>query len=39
MEASKNEKHHAYNYPLMEAFRKYGVENFDFKVVDEAEDF
>lgn len=26
---------HCYNYPLYRAFRKYGLENFDFQVIEE----
>ena len=33
-EASINEKDHHYNYPLMIAFREFGVANFTFEVVD-----
>ena len=33
-EASINEKDHHYNYPLMEAFREYGINNFTFEVVE-----
>lgn len=30
-----NETKHDYNYPLQRAFRKYGLENFSFEVVEE----
>lgn len=33
--AAKTEKDKAYNYPLSRAFRKYGVENFSFQVLEE----
>lgn len=33
-EASINEKDHHYNYPLMIAFREFGIVNFTFEVVD-----
>lgn len=33
-EASINEKDHHYNYPLMVAFREFGIANFAFEVVD-----
>ena len=33
-EASINEKDHHYNYPLMIAFREYGIANFTFEVID-----
>lgn len=33
-EASINEKDHHYNYPLMVAFREFGIANFTFEVVD-----
>lgn len=33
-EASINEKDHHYNYPLMIAFREFGIANFSFEVVD-----
>ena len=33
-EASINEKDHHYNYPLMIAFRKFGIANFTFEVID-----
>ena len=32
---SKNISSNSYNYPLQRAFRKYGVENFDFIVLSE----
>lgn len=36
-EDSKNENSHSYNYPLMKAFRKYGIENFEFTIIEECE--
>lgn len=33
-EASINEKDHRYNYPLMIAFREFGIANFTFEVID-----
>lgn len=33
--ASNCEKDHTYNYPLYRAFRKYGVDNFSFDVLEE----
>ena len=33
-EASINENNHHYNYPLMIAFREFGIANFTFEVVD-----
>ena len=33
-EASVNENDHHYNYPLMIAFREFGIANFTFEVVD-----
>ena len=32
---SSNINSHDYNYPLQQAFRKYGVENFEFKILPE----
>lgn len=34
-EAAFNPKHGAYNYPLSCAFRKYGIENFSFNILEE----
>lgn len=34
-EDANNINSHSYNYPLMRAFRKYGVNNFDFQVIEE----
>ena len=31
---SKNEKASAYNYPICKALRKYGVDNFDFSILE-----
>lgn len=33
-EASFNKKDHHYNYPLMIAFRKYGINNFTFEIIN-----
>ena len=33
-EASINENDHHYNYPLMIAFREYGIANFTFEIID-----
>ena len=33
-EASVNEKDHHYNYPLMIDFRKYGIDNFNFEIIE-----
>lgn len=33
-EASINEKDHHYNYPLMIAFREFGIANFTFEVIE-----
>ena len=33
--ASKNEMSNSYNYPLQRAFRKYGIENFSFEIIEE----
>lgn len=33
-EASINENDHHYNYPLMKAFRKYGIDNFNFEIIN-----
>lgn len=33
-EASINEKDHHYNYPLMKDFRKFGIDNFQFEIID-----
>lgn len=33
-EASINEKDHHYNYPLMIAFREFGIDNFTFEIVE-----
>lgn len=31
--ASQNPNHQCYNYPLYQAFRKYGIENFEFEII------
>lgn len=36
---SINENDHHYNYPLMKAFREYGIDNFTFEIIEEAEDY
>ena len=36
-EASINEKDHHYNYPLMIAFREFGIANFTFEVIERVE--
>ena len=33
--ASHNENDKTYNYPLYKAFRKYGIDNFIFEVLEE----
>lgn len=33
-----NTKDDSYEYPLYRAFRKYGVENFDFSIIEECDD-
>ena len=38
-EASINEKDHHYNYPLMIAFRQFGVDNFTFEIIDTLPDY
>ena len=37
-ECAYNEKDHHYNYPLMKAFREYGINNFNFEVIYNASD-
>lgn len=32
---SNNINNHSYNYPLMRAFRKYGIDNFKFEIIEE----
>lgn len=34
---SKNQNNPGYNYPLMKAFRKYGIENFKFEIIEECD--
>ena len=36
IEAASNIKDHHYNYPLMQAFREFGVNNFTFEIIDSA---
>lgn len=36
-EAAFNPRHEAYNYPLSCAFRKYGIENFSFNILEECQ--
>ena len=38
-EASINEKDHHYNYPLMIAFREFGIANFTFEIIDTLPDY
>lgn len=38
-EASINEKDHHYDYPLMRAFRKFGIDNFTFEIIDSTENY
>ena len=38
-EASINEKDHHYNYPLMIAFRQFGIDNFTFEIIDTLPDY
>ena len=38
-EASINEKDHHYNYPLMVAFRQFGIDNFTFEIIDTLPDY
>lgn len=37
--ASINENDHHYNYPLMEAFREFGINNFTFEIVETLPDW
>lgn len=32
---SNNPNNHSYDYPLMRAFRKYGIDNFKFEIIEE----
>ena len=34
---SSNINSHSYNYPLMRAFRKYGIDNFRFEIIEECQ--
>ena len=34
---SINVESHSYDYPLMKAFRKYGIKNFSFEIIEECE--
>ena len=38
-EASINKITHHYNYPLMQAFRKYGLDNFNFEIIETLKNF
>ena len=38
-EASSNINDHHYNYPLMKAFRDFGITNFTFEVIEETSDW
>ena len=38
-QASINENDHHYNYPLMKAFREFGINNFKFEVVETCNDY
>lgn len=38
-EAAFNHKDHHYNYPLMQAFRQFGIDNFSFKIVETVTDW
>ena len=38
-QASINENDHHYNYPLMEAFREFGINNFKFEVIETCNDY
>ena len=35
---STNPKSHSYDYPLSKAFRKYGIDNFTYEIIDETFD-
>lgn len=37
--ASKNSKDHHYNYPLMQDFREYGIDNFTFEIISNAKNW
>ena len=37
IEASKNKSNRGYDYPLYRGFRKYGINNFDFSVLEKCE--
>lgn len=37
--ASKNPKDHHYNYPLMQDFREYGIDNFIFEIISNAKNW
>lgn len=34
---SNNPNSHSYDYPLMRAFRKYGIDNFNFEIIEECD--
>lgn len=36
---SNNSKHPQYNYSIHKAFRKYGIENFKFEIIEECENY
>ena len=38
-QASINENDHHYNYPLMKAFREFGINNFKFEIVETCIDY
>ena len=38
-QASINEDDHHYNYPLMKAFRQFGIDNFSFEIVETCKDY
>lgn len=38
-EASIYESNHAYNYPLMKAFRKDGIDNFTFEIIESCNNY
>jgi group I intron endonuclease len=38
-QASINENDHHYNYPLMKAFREFGINNFKFEIIETCNDY